>query len=433
MKWLLRSLRTPLTFLASLVLFSACGDTSKHLPATRGGRLALVIGNGAYENGIPKLPNPPHDAAAVAALLQRLGFDTLLVINADRSEMLTALRAFATRASTAEIVVVFYSGHAVEVDHGNILLPVDLSLSASEGLAEVRGRSLPLADVDAGLAGIDGIKLIFLDACRTNPFEGDEVGDRSVSGSAKKSRLDISQGLASEQPKYVSAIIYSTHPGSSARDGVGAFSPFTTAILQSISTEGLWLPQTLVSLRLSVTDATSGAQVPSWNETSNIPVLHISVNQSIGDQPRKITRMVTEAAPAQIGTVPALPSNKNPESVYQGVPVVWEPASYPSNFICDAHAGRGWTTSGGHGRIEVNRDGQACAVQIFGDPDRGFPASNLVVSGSPSHGRIVIEDNSFAYVPNSGYVGQDTFSIDALGVTRRGPARMHGVIDVIVR
>jgi len=83
--------------------------------------------------------------------------------------------------------------------------------------------------------------------------------------------------------------------------------------------------------------------------------------------------------------------------------------------------------------MTVGRNSLACGIQIYGYPDRHIPATNLVVAEQPRSGRVIIKDNSFAYVPAPGYVGIDRFRIDAEAVGRGPPLRMTGVVDVTVR
>jgi uncharacterized caspase-like protein len=104
-------------------------------------RVALVIGNGAYQN-VPQLPNPPNDAADVAAALRRSGFDTSLAVNLDRAGMDEATIKFAKAARTADVALFYYAGHALQFGGLNYLAPVDAKLTDESDLRRlVRGRS----------------------------------------------------------------------------------------------------------------------------------------------------------------------------------------------------------------------------------------------------------------------------------------------------
>src|SRR5690348_6954599 len=96
-------------------------------------RVALVIGNGAYQN-ISRLPNPPKDARAVAAALTRSGFDTILATDLDKHDMEEATIRFSRAARTADIAMFYYSGHALQFNGVNYLAPIDVTLTDESDL-----------------------------------------------------------------------------------------------------------------------------------------------------------------------------------------------------------------------------------------------------------------------------------------------------------
>ena len=394
-----------------------------------GPRVALVIGNGAYSGGVRPLANPPHDATAVAALLQRRGFKTVLVLDAGLAELRSAVQAFAAAADRADVAIVFYSGHAVELDGRNMLVPVDLSLSAISSKSEFENRVLPITDVDMALAGRATTTLILLDSCRDDPFT--EAAGEGRDGDAQSrgvTRTFVSErgGLALESAPHVSAIVYATESGKVAFDGAGAFSPFTTALLEHVATTGGNLPHFLRDVRLSVSDATGGTQVPSWDRHT-LPARALFSEATAGETEPLVWRMITAAHPASdVPRTASVPEGKNRlESEFRGLPLEQELLSFSGKFQCDAKTGRGWARWGGIGSITVSQDGLACGMQIFSYPDRNIPATNLIVAASPANGHVVIERNSFAYTPNPGFSGTDTFKIAA-------DNNMHGTISVTV-
>ena len=130
-------------------------------------RVALVIGNGAYQSA-PQLPNPPSDAAAIAKLFTAAGFDKVnVVVDGTREAITGALRKFADDSDGADISVVFYSGHGIEMGGENYLVPVDAKLATDR---DVKYEAVALADVRDAIDGAVKLKLILLDACRDNPF-----------------------------------------------------------------------------------------------------------------------------------------------------------------------------------------------------------------------------------------------------------------------
>ena len=129
-------------------------------------RKALVIGNGAYTH-VPPLPNPPNDSAAISAALERLGFAVMRLDDAGKSDLEQGLLTFMQAAQGAEIAMVFYAGHGMEVDNRNFLVPVDARLE-SEWSVELESVSLDIVMRAVGRASQLG--LVVLDACRNNPF-----------------------------------------------------------------------------------------------------------------------------------------------------------------------------------------------------------------------------------------------------------------------
>jgi uncharacterized caspase-like protein len=230
------------------LLFLACVLASVAEAAER--RVALVIGNGAYENA-PALPNPPNDARAMAAMLRRVGFEVLEGVDFDRATMEAQLARFEEMARGAEATIAFYAGHGVQVDGRNYLLPVDTKLEQKADL-----RQQILADwlvEDAGRA--KQLALVILDACRDNPLA------RSLQ--ARERGLGIGRGLAQIQDQPPNTLIaYATAADATADDGAGANSPFTTALLEHLPTPGLEIGLALRKVRDAVVERTSGKQQP---------------------------------------------------------------------------------------------------------------------------------------------------------------------------
>jgi uncharacterized caspase-like protein len=218
-------------------------------------RVALVMGNGAYREA-PALANPLADARGVAAALDRLGFRTDLVLDADRTGMEAAIRRFGEAAAGAEAALVYYAGHAVEVAGRNHLIPVSASIRSD--------RDLPFEtiDFDAVMTQLEGrarVILVFLDACRDNPFR-----QRLMAGGT---RGVAAAGLAPVRGPVGTLVAFATAPGQVASDGHGQNSPFTAALLQHIETPGLEVRPMLGRVRQSVREATAGSQVP-WENSS---------------------------------------------------------------------------------------------------------------------------------------------------------------------
>jgi hypothetical protein len=218
--------------------------------ASAAARVALVIGNGAYQN-VAQLPNPPRDASDVADSFTRLGFTVTKAIDATGDAMRHALIEFGHAADGADMAVVFYAGHGMEIGGDNWLIPVDARL-LSDTDADSEAISLKSVTLQVNKARQFG--LVILDACRNNPFAAKM--QRSLRTRA------VSRGLAPTEPTDNVLVAYSAKDGTTANDGAGRNSPFTTALLHNIETPGLEVTFMFRAVRDEVMDATNREQQP---------------------------------------------------------------------------------------------------------------------------------------------------------------------------
>ena len=245
---------TPLRRLGGQVLALLLLALLQAAPAWAGERVALVIGNSEYRaDNWTKLPNAANDAADIAVALGHLGFEVTRLENADRAAMVRGLRTFSETAAGAELGLIFYSGHSIEVDKRNFLIPVD---AATETPGSVAKEAVPLDTVLRAGAKAEGLRLIMLDACRNNPFAGKTV----------TSRTGHTIGVGLGQPIDVSGetlVAYSAKAGTQASDGVGRNSPYTAALLAYLEEPGLEVGLLLRLVRDSVAGASNGGQEPA--------------------------------------------------------------------------------------------------------------------------------------------------------------------------
>ena len=218
------------------------------------GRVALVIGNSAYTEASP-LSNPVNDARDIAAALSRVGFDVETSLDVDRDGLSEALRQFTRRSIGAEMALVFYAGHGVEVNGSNYLVPVDARLQVD---TDVRYEAVPLGDVVASTAGAT-LRIVLLDACRNNPLARlmqRMVSPRSLSpgslGDPDEDLLAAGQILVS----------YAAAAGTTASDGTDRNSPYTTALLANLEEPGLEIGLLFRRVRMQVLQQTDGRQRP---------------------------------------------------------------------------------------------------------------------------------------------------------------------------
>jgi len=224
-----------------------------------GKRIALVIGNGDYQNATP-LPNPANDARAVAKSLREIGFEVSEGLDLANSAMTRLIRDFLRAAPSAQLALVFYAGHGLQVDGRNYLVPIDAKLMARSDL------SFETIDVDTILNGLNDearANIIILDACRDNPLA------RSFASRLGATRSSaVTQGLAGYTAIGTGTLIaFATAPGQTALDGDGSNSPFTQALVKHIKTPGLEIRQMLTRVRADVVKDTRAKQVP-WDNSS---------------------------------------------------------------------------------------------------------------------------------------------------------------------
>src|SRR5262245_43933401 len=192
-------------------------------------RVALVIGNSNYAHA-PALDNPVNDATAVSVMLQGAGFHVVETRNnLDLAAMGRVIRDFAATTYDADVAVVFYAGHGIEVDGVNYLVPTDARLATD---LDVEYEAMPLDRLLRVLEPARSLRLVILDACRDNPFV--RTMKRTMASRS------VGRGLAGVEPSGSNTLIaFAAKGGSTASDGDGAHSPFTSALLKYLTAPGL--------------------------------------------------------------------------------------------------------------------------------------------------------------------------------------------------
>jgi tetratricopeptide (TPR) repeat protein len=222
-------------------------------------RVALVIGNADYKYA-GRLANPVNDASDFANVLRELGFEVIEGRNLDKRGMDEKIAEFARKLDEAGIGLFFYAGHAIQVDGDNWLIPIDARTEVAdlrpERAAVLKTASINVAQVLSKMEAEQRVNLVFLDACRDNPF-----GRGTGFGQAK--------GLAPIQNAVGTLTAFATKPHHVALDGDGRNSPFTTALLKHVTTPGLEIGAIMKRVRVDVINSTRGKQVP-FDESSLI-------------------------------------------------------------------------------------------------------------------------------------------------------------------
>src|SRR5262249_10309748 len=172
-------------------------------------RVAFVVGNAAYRN-VPQLPNPAIDAKAMAGVLRSVGFEVVEGTNLTRDKMTEKLLDFGKRAQGADVAVFFYAGHGIAISGTNYLLPIDADIKSEMDVKLGAAINIdPTLDQPMGAAKV---KLVFLDACRDNPFAA-KIKSTATRG------VSVGQGLAEMKSGEGTLIAFATGPGQTALDG----------------------------------------------------------------------------------------------------------------------------------------------------------------------------------------------------------------------
>jgi uncharacterized caspase-like protein len=239
---LLIALASMIGFLLAVSLSAAAADKQRY---------ALVIGNGDYAHAA-KLPNPTNDANGMADALLALQFHVYKGIDLDAAHFRQIVAEFKAASADAGTVVFYYAGHGFQLNGSNYLVPVDALL---QDRGAIDSETFVLNEIIAQIHNASRQTIVLLDACRNNPLPPGAADD------------EVSQGLAQLQTGNGTFIAFATQPGNVSKDGLGANSPFTGALLKHIATPRIAISDLLIAVRNAVEQETGGAQVP-WDQSS---------------------------------------------------------------------------------------------------------------------------------------------------------------------
>ena len=236
---------------ASAFVVAICSMWLLSQPAFAEKRVALVFGNSAYQN-VALLTNPANDAGAMAAMLKGAGFDVVtLKRDLKANEMRRALRDFSDEVRNADVAIVYYAGHGVEIEGINYLIPVDAVLERD---IDAYDEAIPLERILTVVDPARKLRLVILDACRDNPFK---------SMKHTMAARSFVRGLSKIEPSSPNTLIaYAAKAGSTAADGDEKNSPFTTALVKYLPRPGLDLRKAFGFVRDDVLKVTNNRQEP---------------------------------------------------------------------------------------------------------------------------------------------------------------------------
>ncbi len=252
-----RDMQRPIRVLALLF----CGLIA--LAATAAGcaaaerRVALVIGNSVYKAPGLDIPNARNDAEDTAAALKSLGFDVLLATDVDLAGASKAIQQFARMSIGADATLFYFAGHAVQYQGQNYLLPVDAEVTDEISLPF---ETVAVDSIRSALDRSNGVKIMVLDACRTNPVS--ERLARLASAAPSIDAGERTRGLQRVDRSDGLIVAFSTSPGDVALDGTDRNSPFTKAFLRRLNEPGLEIETMFRRIAADVSAATAGRQRP---------------------------------------------------------------------------------------------------------------------------------------------------------------------------
>ena len=251
-----------LTLLVSLVCVALTATAAQ---ADR--RVAFVVGNGAYKNVTP-LPNPTIDAKSMAGALRNVGFEVVEGTNLTRDKMTEKLLDFGKKAQGADIAVFYYAGHGIAIGGTNYLLPVDADIKSEMDVKLGAAINIDLT-LDQTMSDAK-VKLVFLDACRDNPFAA------KIKSNSPTRSVNVQTGLAEMKSGEGTLIAFATGPGQTALDGQeGTNSPFTRALIANIAQPGVEIQQAMTKVRAQVNEETNKGQLP-WGHTNLIGSVYLN-------------------------------------------------------------------------------------------------------------------------------------------------------------
>ena len=289
----MRHIRCKLLLAFAFLLFTVPAfGADKGVSLTGLNRVALVVGNSAYKDS--PLRNPVNDARLMRDLLTQAGFQVTLLENADKRELVNAIREFGKKLRESDAALFYFSGHGNQFQGRNWLIPVDADIYREDDIEfEALNAERLLREMEGGTEG--RVNIVIVDACRSNP--------------TFRSFRSASLGLAEpSRPPEGSLIAFATAPGTVAYDGEGENSPYVAELKEHLLTPGLEIVKVFSRVRAGVKRRTARQKIPQ------VPWLNFSID---GDfyfvPPIESTEDNSESPPPATATVPAAPSKYNPD------------------------------------------------------------------------------------------------------------------------
>ena len=233
-------------------------------------RVALVLGMGGYQTITP-LENTRNDAKAMAKTLDGIGFDVTLSLDATTNQLHQLLEDFAFRSETADLALIYFAGHGVEVQGENFLIPVDANVQSN---LDVQRQSVSLKQLLAAVERARKMRIVILDSCRDNPL-GDSIDLSEVTKAETVEAAEATRGgggLAAANPERGTLVAFAAKDGQVALDGTTDNSPYALALMEKMVTPGLEISLMFRQVRDRVLEETSNLQEPhTYGSLTGVP------------------------------------------------------------------------------------------------------------------------------------------------------------------
>ena len=322
-------------------------------------RFALIIGNGKYE-AAGSLKNAANDAQLIAASFKAVGFETELLTDLSEKSMGQALDRLAERANSLDVVALYYAGHAIQKDGQNYLIPIDAQIKTETAIER---ETIALQSFMKVLERVP-ISLMFLDACRNNPF-AEQISKNSKSSSRA---VIVQQGLAVVRPVGDMLITFATLPNAVAFDGKGQNSPFASSLSQHIKTPNVEISVLMKRVTHGVIKQTEGKQRPQ--QLSQMQTEFYFVKNSGEKLTKDPVKSVLSVYPAELTTgeelalVADVPNSCAPAffDMSKGGKITPIPKQYFNQAVL----------SNGQSRYEISPNNKLYGLQIEKEDARGL-------------------------------------------------------------
>jgi uncharacterized caspase-like protein len=233
-------------------------------------RVALVIGMSDYKT-VVKLDNTLNDARGISETLRKIGFQVTTALDVKGETLRTIVDEFSFRSETADLALIYFAGHGVEVQGENFLIPIDADVKSNK---DIQRQGVSLKQFLASVENARKMRIVILDSCRDNPF-GDELDLAALDQTAQEAEQTRSigqTGLAPPSPDRGTMVAFAARDGARALDGSGSNSPFAIALMDNLVKPNLEISLMFRKVRDQVLDKTGNQQEPhTYGSLSGTP------------------------------------------------------------------------------------------------------------------------------------------------------------------